>query len=58
MGSLLIVTNTWYFESGITSNLSISWYNLGIVTASNITGELIYVGSQIKLNDSSGHWES
>jgi len=58
MGSLLIVTNTGYFEPGITTNLSISLTNLGMVTASNITGELIYDGSQIQINDSSGSWES
>ena len=58
MGSLLTVTSTGYFQPGETTSLDITLSNTGMLTASDITGELQYNGTEIEINDANGSWNS
>jgi len=58
MGSLLMVNSIGYFQPGQTTDLDITLLNTGMLTATNITGQLQYNGTEIEINDANGTWNS
>ena len=58
MGSLLSIQGAGFFQSGQTSNFNITLANTGMLTATNVTGQLEYNGNQIEVNDANGSWGS
>ena len=58
MGSLLMIMNGGSAQPGQTTNLNITINNTGMLTASNISGELQFNGNQIQINDPDGFWGS
>ena len=56
MGSLLMVTSSGNAQVGQTVNLNIDLTNTGMLTATNITGQLQYNGTEIEVNDANGIW--
>ena len=58
MGSLLTIVNGGSAQPGQTLNLNISVNNSGLLQATNVTGELQFVGNQIEINQSFGSFGS
>ena len=57
-GALLTIVGTGYVPAGQTISLDITLNNSGMLSASNVTGQLQYNGNQIQINDSNGSWNS
>ena len=58
MGSLLTIDGAGFFQPSQTSNLNITLVNTGMLTATNVTGQLQYNGTEIEINDANGTWGS